>query len=47
VNVYLYDVEVSTCLIDAYEDCNFFGKVRFFVVSKVLKLNQEQRLSSV
>jgi hypothetical protein len=30
--VYLYDVQVSTCLVDAYEDYICFGEVSFFVV---------------
>jgi hypothetical protein len=28
-NVYLHDVQVSTCLIDAYEDYNCFSNVSF------------------
>jgi hypothetical protein len=43
--VYLYDVQVSTCLVDAYEDYSCFGEVNFFVVSKVSKWNKEHRLS--
>jgi hypothetical protein len=33
-NVYLYDMQVSTCLVGAYEDYNCFGEVGFFVVSR-------------
>jgi hypothetical protein len=40
-SVYLYDVQVSTCLVDAYEEYNCFGEVSFFVVSKVSKWNKE------
>jgi hypothetical protein len=36
-NVYLYDVQVSTSLVDACEDYNSFGEVGFFVVPKVSK----------
>jgi hypothetical protein len=46
-NVYLYDMQVSTCLVDAYEDYNFYVEVSFFIVSKVLKWEKEQRLSFV
>jgi hypothetical protein len=28
-NVYLYAVQVSTCLVDAYKDYNCFGGVRY------------------
>jgi hypothetical protein len=45
--VYLYDVQVPTCLVDTYEDYNCFGEVSFFIVSKVSKWNKEQRLSFV
>jgi hypothetical protein len=40
-NVYLYDEQVSTCLIDVhvYEDYNCFGEVSFPVVSKDSKWN--------
>jgi hypothetical protein len=41
-NVYLYDVQVSTCLVEAYENYNCFGEVSFFVMSKVSKWNKEQ-----
>jgi hypothetical protein len=41
-NVYLYDIQVSTCLVDAYEDYNCFSDVSFFVVSEVSKWNKEQ-----
>jgi hypothetical protein len=40
--VYLYDVKVLTCLVDAYEDYNCFGEVSFFVLLKVSKWNKEQ-----
>jgi hypothetical protein len=43
--VYLYDVQVSTCLVNAYGDYNCFGEIRFFVLSKVSKWNKKQRLS--
>jgi hypothetical protein len=43
--LYLYDVQVSTCLDDAYEDYSCFGEVSFFVVSKVSKLNKEQQIN--
>jgi hypothetical protein len=33
-------VQVSTCLVDAYEDCNYFGKVSFLVMLKVSKWNR-------
>jgi uncharacterized metal-binding protein len=33
-------MQVSTCLVDAYEDYNRFTKVSFFVVSKVSKWNK-------
>jgi hypothetical protein len=42
--VYLYDVKVSTCLVEAYEDYNCFGEVSFVVVSKVSKWNKEKGL---
>jgi hypothetical protein len=29
-NVYLYDMQVSTCLVYAYEDYSCFGEVSFF-----------------
>jgi hypothetical protein len=41
-NVYLYDVQVSACLVDAYEDYNCFGEISFFVMLKVSKWNKEQ-----
>jgi hypothetical protein len=28
-NVYLYDVQVLSCLVDAYKDYNCFDEVRF------------------
>jgi hypothetical protein len=30
-------LQVSTCLVDANEDYNWFGEVSFFAVSKVAK----------
>jgi hypothetical protein len=33
-NVYLYDVQVSTPLADAYEDYNCFNEVSFFVCQR-------------
>jgi hypothetical protein len=45
--VYLYDVQVSSCLVDAYEDYNCFDEGSVFVMSKVSKWNKEQRLSFV
>jgi hypothetical protein len=41
-NVYLYDVQVSTCLVGAYEDYNRLREVSFLVVSKVSKWKKEQ-----
>jgi hypothetical protein len=38
------DVNVSACLVDAYEDYSCFGEVGF---SKVSKWYKEQRLSFV
>jgi hypothetical protein len=38
--VYLYDVQVSTSLVDSYKDYNCFGKVSLLVVSKVSKRNK-------
>lgn len=35
MNVYLYDVQVSACLVAACEDYGCFGEVSFSVVSKV------------
>jgi hypothetical protein len=43
-NVYLCDVQVSTSLVDAYEDYNRFGDVSYFFVLKVSKWNKEQPL---
>jgi hypothetical protein len=43
----MYDVQVSACLVDAYEDYSCFGEVSFFVVLKVSEWNKEQRLSFV
>jgi hypothetical protein len=34
-NVYLYDMQVSVCLVGTYGDYNCFGEVSFSVVSKV------------
>jgi hypothetical protein len=28
-NIYLYDMQVATCLVDAYEDCSCIGGVSF------------------
>jgi hypothetical protein len=39
-NVYLYDVRVSTCLVDAYEDYNCFGEVSFFHHVRGFKMEQ-------
>jgi hypothetical protein len=39
-NVYLYDVQVSTCLVEAYEDYNCF-EVSFFC--RVERFKMEQR----
>jgi hypothetical protein len=39
-NVYLYDVQVSTCLVGAYEDYSCFSEVSFFVMLKVSKWNR-------
>jgi hypothetical protein len=38
--VYLYDVQVSTCLVDAYEDYNCFDEVIFFCHVKGFKMEQ-------
>jgi hypothetical protein len=46
-NIYLCEVQVSFCLIDAHEDYNCFGKVGFFVVSNASKLNKDQQLCFV
>jgi hypothetical protein len=35
-------VQVSTCLVDAYEVYNCFGEVSFVVVPKASKWNKEQ-----
>jgi hypothetical protein len=45
--VYLYDAEVLTCSVDAYEDYSYFGEVSSFFVLKVSKWNKDQRLSFV
>jgi hypothetical protein len=42
-NVYVYNVQVSTCLVDAFEDYNCLGAFSGFVVSKVSKWQKEQR----
>jgi hypothetical protein len=39
-NVYLYDVQISTCLVNAYEDYNCFGEVKFFCHVKGFKMEQ-------
>lgn len=44
--VNLCDVEVSTCLVAAYEDYSF-GEVSFFFMSKVSEWNKEQWLNFV
>jgi hypothetical protein len=46
-NVYLYAVQVSTCLVDAYEDYICFGEVSCSVISVVSKWNKDQWLSFV
>jgi hypothetical protein len=43
-NAYLYDVQVATCLMDAYYNYNCFG-ISFFIVSKVSKWNNAQWIS--
>jgi hypothetical protein len=35
--MFLYRVQVSTCLVDVCEDYGCFGNVQFFVVLKVKK----------
>jgi hypothetical protein len=40
-NIYLYDVQASTCFVDAYEDYSCFGEVTFFVVLKVSEWNKD------
>jgi hypothetical protein len=39
-NIYLYDVQVPICLVDAHEDYNCFGEVSFFVTSNISKCNR-------
>jgi hypothetical protein len=39
-NVYLYDMQVSTCLVDAYADYKCFGEVNFFHRVGSLKMEQ-------
>jgi hypothetical protein len=46
-NVCLYDVQGSICLVDAFEDYNWFGEVSSFVLSRVSKWNKEQQLRFV
>jgi hypothetical protein len=46
-NVYLCDVQVSACSVDAYEDYSCFGEVSLFVMLKVSRRNTQQRLSFV
>jgi hypothetical protein len=43
----LYDVQVSACLVDAYEDYSCFDEVSIFIMLKVSKWNKEQQLSFV
>jgi hypothetical protein len=43
-NVYLYDVQVSTCLVDPYEDYNCFGEVSFFFCFKGFKMKQRAEI---
>jgi NADH:ubiquinone oxidoreductase subunit C len=38
--VYLYDVQVSTCLVDSYGNYNCFGEDSFFYHSKSFKVEQ-------
>jgi hypothetical protein len=45
-NVYLCDVEVSTSLIDVYEDYNYVVEVSCFFVSKASKLEQKVAIES-
>jgi hypothetical protein len=35
--VYLYDMQVSTCLVDVYEDYNCFGEVSFLSCQRFQK----------
>jgi hypothetical protein len=46
-NVNLYNLNVSPCLVDAYEDYSCFGEVSFFIVSEISEWNKEQWLSFV
>jgi hypothetical protein len=39
-NVYLHEMQVSSSLVDAYEDYNCFGEVSFFVILKVSEMEQ-------
>jgi hypothetical protein len=41
-NIYLYDVQVSTCLVYAYEDYNCFGEVMGFKMEQSSNLGFEQ-----
>jgi hypothetical protein len=45
--IYLYGVQVSTSLADAFDDYSCFGEDSFFIVSKVSKWNKDQLLSKV
>jgi hypothetical protein len=42
-NFYLYDVQVSSCLVDAYDDYNCFGEVSF--IRRVEGFKMEPRTS--
>jgi hypothetical protein len=42
----IYDVQVSTSLIDAYEDYNCFGEVRFFLFFFHVKVSENRRKRS-
>jgi hypothetical protein len=39
-NVYLYDMQVSAYLVDAYEDYSCFGEVSCFIVVEGFKMEQ-------
>jgi hypothetical protein len=41
-NFYLYDVQVSTCLVNAYEDYSSLGEISFFF-RRVEGFKMEQR----
>lgn len=42
VNIYLYNMQATACVVDAYEDNNVFVNVSLLVVSNVSKCNKEQ-----